>query len=227
MTTTEVNKDDCESSFTPIIKRYRISFKEKSKARMHITPHLDALIYFYPNGLDGKSKLNYCASDVQLQELEKQDIHNHQHITFVWKCRNQKQIQTCSIRKYLENSDKALGFHSLFSMWDVIKAEGIIKVTCTIKSAYSKRKGFEKKNNIKPNCPKKRKLKQTTLPYAISRPVKKPRFKITKSLQNDMKLNHETLIEALTLFSDMLNMEDLSGVRPTIDCFTYKLSINM
>ncbi len=215
-----INIKLCHYSKLTKIKKYKICFKEKEcKGRIHFTNNLDVLIYFYPQGKEGKSKPGYIASDIQFQILSKEYRHKNENIEIIWKCGNQIKTQNCSIRRYITpNTDKALGCNTLFSKTDVEKFKCIIAVTCTMSIVSDNEES-------KPNKPKintfNKRQRQTHL-YDF-KPFKK--LKTSKeetkeeSFNNDWRLSRPKLMEAINLFSEKLSCPDLFPVMPTIDCF--------
>jgi len=86
-----------------------------------------------------KSAKGYMASDVQLQILSNNFKHQNRRLQIQWKCNDEHNQQTCSIQRYIEpDTDKALGFHTLFEKEHVKKAKGLFKIKCIILPPRSK-----------------------------------------------------------------------------------------
>ena len=120
-----------------VCKRFVVPLDDgtEHKARIHLTKHYDALIYFYLNGISG-SKAGYMSSDVQFQLISSKELfhHNNEQVIVQWKCGDQIKKQSCSIKQYLEpDTKRALGFHTLFKQEHFIKLKGIISISIEIK----------------------------------------------------------------------------------------------
>merc|ERR1712228_414063 len=192
---------------------------------------LDALVYFYPKGDPGKSKAGYCASDVQIQILSDIYKHNDERIKFEWICGDGRKSQTCSIRKYIEpNTERLLGFHTLFSIQHIKKHRCVIRITCNLQIKETNichiesQTELSKEDNIEQpsaniNKTRKRKANQ---PLIFDFPAFK-RIKSNKKKQNqarnDWKLSSKKLMDAIKDISDKLGHDTLLKLLPTIDCF--------
>ena len=209
-----------------ITKRYRIHLHEQSKARMKLTSNLiHALIYFYPEGHSKKSKKGYNASDVQIDILSPEFKENGECVKIIWKCGNEIKQQHCSLSRYIKPDNKrVLGFHTLFKISDIQKMKQIIKVTVIINKKCTKiitNCILKQTNNNNNN--NKRKFIQTKLnDYKFINHSNKKR-KLNATLQDDWKyhwkLNSSIMKNIVLKISEKLNMNDLFGILPTIDCF--------
>ena len=86
------------------------------------------------SGHKGKSSNGYIAGDIQLQILSDEFQHQDEEIQFIWDCGGNTKSQRCPLRKYIEpDTDRALGFHDLFTKKEVMDHGGIIKVICNIR----------------------------------------------------------------------------------------------
>eukprot|EP01083_Nonionella_stella_P140908 433138_1 len=226
-------------------QRYRINMKRaQCKARMHITDHIDACIYFYPNR-------TYMASDIQL-ELSKDYQHTNATIQFIWKCGDQiKEGKMWPIHKYLPTT-RALGPNHLFDKEYVTQHDCVISISCHYhvdpqnkkpKACATKSKCDANSNDNAKDIPtmkapsnapstsittsntnnkKKRKIQHTMFDYPQFKKMKlNKEKKLDKDINgsSDWKFNPQKLQEAITAISDQLGSETSFGLLPTIDCF--------
>lgn len=186
------------------------------------------------------------ASDVQLEILCNEYKHSNKRLQVIWHCNGKKMQQTCSIRMYIEpDTNKALGFHTLFKKTHVEQAKGRFKIECNIlppllnnnnnnnkEHRHQHNNNQEQKQSIKVN--KKKRRQQTMLDFcSMENGTKKKRkfndhhTTVVKQrkyknyfIRDDVRFPAQQLTEALNRFSEKLGTATLFGLIPNIDCFS-------
>jgi len=180
------------------------------------------------------------ASNVQLQILSNEYRHENKRLQVIWKCNGKTMEQICPIRTYIEpDSNKALGFHTLFKKTDVEEAKGRFKIKCIILPPLihhhkdSNQENKNKRQQQKSAHQKDRKRRQQSiLDFGSFEKANKKR-KINNNetvvrqrkyknyfIRDDVRFPAQQLTEALNRFSDKLGRTTLFDLIPNIDCFS-------
>lgn len=229
-----------------ISKKYKIKSNEMSKARIHLTKSLDALIYFYPppsRKQSGKSKSNkqFFASNVEIERLNNDKIENQENmeIEWIWKCDKNVKKQTCDITNCItttsgnnnNRNNKSIGFEDLFTKNAIINNGNIIRIELNMNNNNNNNKLINNTNRFKQKKSKKNTVKQTKINDFFHRENinNKNRSYNTKQgmmkqctknkFYNDWNLSYENVLQIMKETSNILNEETLFDIMPSIDCF--------
>lgn len=180
-----------------------------------------------------ESNKGFMASDVQVELLSNKICHDEykcKKLTVIWKCGNKTQSQTLSLSKYIKNQNKALGFHSLFTIKNAVENKWKFKVVLIVTNIQSSsstnaivKKNKHKLRNLKNQTIfeclgiKNNKIGQTKTSKYIN--IARP-YKHYLTIKDETRISGYQLKLAITKVCNKLKKETLFDIGiPTIDCF--------